>query len=288
RVAGNATVTGGNAVIEPGSVAGTVRVYREPLRYRQLGDAIEYAPPDETEGLTAGHDFPFGRTEITIAAYDAYNRAEGLPIAVGPRVRLGGSHPISMSGRLIARTAVPEGLDDRLGYDVRVEQLVLPDLGLPIGAQVLSVFTPIEEWGLTDRESALATFVLKNDYRDHYEREGWSANARLALPGAPWSLRLEYRDEEHERAPVADPVALFRTDEPWRPQPSIAEGALRSLKAFVRYDTRNEDADPSAGWLIDASIEQGLGGTLINRGSFDQDSAGPVTREARENFITGH
>lgn len=288
RVVGDATVTGGDATLEPGAVGGTVRIYREPLRYRQLGGAIAYVPPDLEDGLTAGHDFPFGRTELTVAAYDAYNRAEGLPIAAGPRVRFGGGRPISAGALLIVRTAVPEDLDrKRVGYDGRVEQLVLPDHGLNLGARLYSIIAPIEEWGLTDRESALATFLLHTDYRDHYEREGWSVFARLARPGAPWTLGLEYRDEEHARVPLADPVALFRTGEPWRPQPSIADGTLRSLVASLRYDTRNEQADPSAGWLIDASVEQGLGGTLINRGSFDQDSAGPVTRPARETFVTG-
>ncbi|HEX6309030.1 MAG TPA: BamA/TamA family outer membrane protein [Longimicrobiales bacterium] len=288
RIAGDATVTGGDVTIEPGAVGGTVRVYREPLRYRQLGGAIAYVPPDAEDGLSAGRDFPFGRTELMVAAYDAYNRAEGLPIAAGPRVRLGGGHPISASVLLIVRTAVPEGLDRRrVGYDARAEQLVAADVGLNLGARLYSVVAPIEEWGLTDRESALATFLLHTDYRDHYEREGWSLFARLARPGEPYTLELEYRDEEHARVPLADPVALFRTDESWRPQPSIAEGALRSLAAALRYDTRNEQADPSAGWLIEASVEQGLGGTLVNRGSFDQDSAGPVVRPARETFLTG-
>jgi hypothetical protein len=97
RVAGNATVTGGAVAVEPGGVAGVVRVYREPLRYRYLDGAIAYVPPDLEEGLSAGRDFAFGRTELMIAAYDAYSRAEGLPIAAGPRVRLGGSHPITAS-----------------------------------------------------------------------------------------------------------------------------------------------------------------------------------------------
>src|SRR5690606_42045355 len=35
RVAGNAVVTGGSATVEAGGVAGVVRVFREPLRYRQ-------------------------------------------------------------------------------------------------------------------------------------------------------------------------------------------------------------------------------------------------------------
>ena len=288
-IAGNATVAGGNATIAaPGAVTGVVRVYREPLRYRYMGGAISYVPPDLEEGLSTGRDFAFGRTEIQISSYGAYNRAEGLPIAVGPRVRFGGTHPVSARALLIARTAVPGHLDrKRVGYDARVEQLAGPDLGLTLGARLVSVIAPIESWGLTDRESALATFVLHTDYRDHYEREGWSVYARLARPGTPWTLQLEYLDEEHERTPIADPLVLFRTESSWRAEASIAEGSLRSLAASLRYDTRNEERDPSAGWLIEASAEQGLGGTLINHGSFDEATGTVSSREANSTFLTG-
>jgi hypothetical protein len=288
-IAGRATIAGGDVTITPpGTVAGVVRVYREPLRYRHLDGAITYIPPDLEEGLSTGRDFAFGRTDIRIASYGAYNRAEGLPIAAGPSVRFGGSHPVSARGLLIGRTAVPEGADrKRLGYDVRVEGLAVPSMGLAIGARLLSIITPIETWGLTDRESALATFVLHNDYRDHYEREGWSVYARLAQPGTPWHLQLEYTDDEHARTPVADPLVLFRTESSWRPETSIAEGSLRSLAAELRYDTRNEQRDPSAGWLIDAHVEKGLGGGLVNPGSFDQESETVVSRAAGSTFLTG-
>lgn len=285
-ISGRATVAGGIATVAPGSVAGEVHVYREPLRYRYLDGAIAYVPPDLEVGLSAGRDFSFGRTELQISSYGAYNRAEGLPIGAGPSVRIGGTHPVSARALLIARTAVPDDLErKRAGYDIRVEQLAAPELGLTIGARLLSAITPVESWGLGDRESALSTFVLHSDYRDHYEREGWSVYARLVRPGTPWSLRLDYVDEEHQSTPVANPVVLFRTGS-WRPEPSIAEGTLRSLSAALRYDTRNEERDPSAGWLIDATVEQGLGGTLVNHGSIDTTGA-TVSRAASSSFLTG-
>src|SRR5690606_36415227 len=105
-------------------------------------------------------------------------------------------------------------------------------------------------------------------------------------PGTPWTLQVEYRDEEHESTPIANPVVLFRTGT-WRPEASIAEGALRSVSAALRYDTRNEERDPTAGWLIDATLEQGLGGTLTNRGSFDQETGAVVTRAANSSYLSG-
>lgn len=263
-IRGTATVVGGHAEIDSaGIVANGATVYREALRYRSDGDELVYVPPHLERGLSAGVDLPFGRTDVLVASHGAYNRAEGLAIALGPRVRFSGSHTTTAQALLIARTATATELDARrFGFDVRAEQLINRELGLTLGAQLFSLIAPIEEWSLPDREAALAAFVLRRDYRDHYEREGWSGYARLALPGSPYSLTLEYRDEEHTVAPPADPFTLLNRNDEWRPQPLIAEGALRSVAVLFRYDTRNEQRDPSAGWLLDAALERGLGGGI--------------------------
>lgn len=288
RIGGVATIVGGDARVPPGSVAGGVRVYREPLRYRHVGDAISYVPPELEPGLAAGRDFAFGRTELRVSAFGAYNRAEGLPIAAGPRVRFGGAHPTTARAFLIVRTAARSELDRRrVGFDVRADQLVLPDAGLTLAARVYSVMSPVESWTLSEREASLAAFVLRTDYRDHYEREGWSLHAQLARPGASWIAELEFRDEEHGLAPNADPVALFRTGVGWRLEPSVAEGNYRALIARLRYDTRNERTDPSAGWLIDASLEQGLGGDYVNRHGYDPETDLVLTRAADGSLLTG-
>jgi hypothetical protein len=288
-VGGSVTVAGGDAHVPDGAVIGLVSVYREPLRYRHLGDAITYVSAELEPGLAAGRDFPFGRTELRIAAFGAYNRAEGLPIAIGPRIRFGGSHPTSARVFLIIRTAAPSDLDrKRIGFETRAEQLVAPDMGLSLSARIYSVMTPIEQWTLSDREAALAAFVLRTDYRDHYERRGWSLHARLAQPGSSYTAELEFRDEKHDSAPNADPFAIFHSGRGWRPQPSAASGSYRSLIATGRYDTRNEAADPSAGWLIDAALEQGLGGDLTNHGSYDPDSARIITRAASASLLAGY
>jgi hypothetical protein len=247
RIGGRATVTGGDArMAGDARVEGGVLLYREPLRYRYQADRIAYIPPQLEVGLAAGFDFPGGRTDLLVASHGPYNRIEGLPIAVGPRVRFGGSHPTMARATLILRTAAASEIDPRrLGFDVRAEQLVAPSHGLTLGARLYSELAAIETAGVSDRESALSTFVLHRDFRDWYEREGWAVHARLARPGAPWTLRIEYRDEEHESRAPADPFTLLDNDEPWRFQPSIAEGTLRTVGAVATWDTRNEPRDPS-------------------------------------------
>jgi hypothetical protein len=284
RIGGTATVAGGDASVATDAVvAGGVTIYREPLRYRQQGGRIAYVPPALEPGLAAGVELPFGRTDVLFASHGPYNRVEGLPIAIGPRIRFAGSHPVTARAIVIARTSKASELEPRrIGYDLRAEQLVMPAEGLTFGARLYSEIAAIEAGGLRDREASLAAFVLHRDYRDYYERDGWSAFARLQRPGAPYQVTVEYRDEEHRARPASNPLTIMDNRGPWRPQPAIAEGPLRSLGAAIGYDTRNEDRDPSAGWLIGLSMEHGLGGTLTNPGLAQEGTA----VRGRSNFVT--
>jgi hypothetical protein len=268
RIAGSASVAGGDArIATEAEVSGGIYVYREPLRYRQQAGRIAYVPPLVEPGLGAGVDLSFGRTDIFIASHGPYNRVEGLPIGIGPRIRSAGSHPMTARAIVIARTSKASELEPRrIGYDLRAEQVVMPAAGLALGARLYSEIAGIEERGLSDREASLAAFLLHRDYRDYYEREGWSLYGTLRRPGTPWTLQLEYRDEEHASRAAVNPLTLLHNRTAWRPQPTVAEGAVRSITASLSVDTRNEDRDPSAGWQVDIDLEQGLGGTLRNPG----------------------
>jgi hypothetical protein len=274
-VSGNVTVIGGEAVAEPGARAGgRVSSYREPLRFRYLDDRLVYVPPHLERGLSAGRDLRFGRADVFIGTQAGYNRVEGLPIAVGPRLRLGGSNPTRLRALAVFRTAAGLGLDsDRMGYDIAAEQ----ELGVPgvsAGVNVYSEITPIEAWHLTERENSLSTFVLHNDQRDEYRRIGGMLSLRLARPDLPVGAQLWYRRDDHRSVRPRDPLALFDSDDPWRPEARVAEGRLHSIGLDVSYDTRNEPNDPSYGWFLQGAIEQGIGGRLALPGP---DPAGAAT-----------
>jgi hypothetical protein len=263
RITGRATVVGGSVSGEPqATVTRGLDVHPEPLRFRQDASGLVYAPPAPSE-LSAGREFGFGRTDLRVAARRDYNRVEGLPISLGPRLRFGRSNPTVVDGQVIYRTAAGLGLDtDRLGYGLRVEQYLGGGGSARFGLRVFSDIEPIERRGISDLENSLSTFVLHRDLRDSYQREGWAAWLRYARAGWPADVTLEYRDERHGSVTPASPWSLFDNEEPWRPEPLIAEGTLRSLAARFVYDTRNEAADPAAGWHITAEVEQGLGGVL--------------------------
>lgn len=288
-VVGHVTVVGGSIQgAEFANLAGGFSQYGEPLRYRQQAGELVYDRPAEAV-LAAGRDFGFGRTDFLLAVRGAYNRVEGLPISVGPRLRLGGSNPTLLEGLVIYRSSSGLRLDpDELGYSIRAEQYVGGRRFARIGLRTYSEIVPVEQWGLSDRENSLATFLLHRDYRDAYERTGWAGSVIFERPGSPHSFAVEYRDERHARVLPSSPWSLFDNDEEWRPQPLIAEGTLRSVAPRYVYDTRNDQADPTTGWHVFAQLEQGLGGHLRQHVAIDlvdQDTL-PRDAQSRERFTS--
>jgi hypothetical protein len=260
---GSVRVVGGRIEGPTAAVAGAITLYAESLRFRREGDRM-VAPDDERIGWpSAGMATPFGRVDFRAGLQGSYNRVEGLPVMLGPRLQFGHSNPTVLDSRLVYRTR--SGLrfhHAELGYDTRLEQYLGGRQGLLVGLGLHDRVDPIEHGGLSDTENSLATFILHQDHRDHYARYGWSAYLRFIGTTHPYDARIEYRDEKHRSIDPGTPWSLLRNDSPWRAQPRVAAGALRSLHGSFVWDTRNEAIDPAAGWLVAADVEQGLGGTL--------------------------
>jgi len=287
-ITGSVTVVGGSlSGAQFATIGGATQHFREPLRFRHDAGELVYAPAAAEPELSAGREFRFGRTDFLIAARRDYNRVEGLPISIGPRVRIGRSNPTLLEGFVIYRSSAGLRIDpDQLGYAIRAEQFLGGGETARIGLKVYSDITPIEAQGVSDRENALSTFVLHRDFRDAYEREGWSAYLRFARSGWPHDVMIEYRDERQRSVNTGSPWSLFDNADPWRSQPVVAEGRLRSVVGRLVYDTRNETFDPATGWQIVAEVEQGTGGRLERPAlTFPgTDSVVTVASRARERF----
>lgn len=266
RITGSLTVVGGGFSGDSSGVDGTTVVFPDVLRFRREGDRLIALGPDEGTGLRAGRPTWFGRTEIMVAVEGSYNRVEGLPVTFGPRIELGHSNPTVLDARVVYRTR--NGLrihPDEFGHDLRLEQYVGGHRSVLVGAGLHRVIDPIERNGISDTENSLSTFILHRDYRDHYSRHGWSAFMRFFGRTRPLDGAIVYTDESHATVATEAPWSLLDNDEPWRPQPQIAGGDLRSLRGWIRWDSRNDRTDPASGWLVEAEVEQGLEGDLRYR-----------------------
>jgi len=212
--------------------------------------------PRQLEGL--------GRSTFTIRAGTNYNRVEGLPVMFGPIFETRDPNSLKIEALGIWRTESGLTLDDEnLGYQLTVEQRFGSDRAFSVGGTVHSAFEPIADWGLTDLESSLATFFLHKDYRDYHERSGWSTFATASLPETPLAFRAEFRNERHRFAPVGSPWTLRRNDDPWRPQPLVAQGDLHSVVGEITWDDRNDPREPTDGWWVRATAIKGVGGDLV-------------------------
>lgn len=293
-VTGGITVVGGVVTgADAASVGGEMLAYAERLQYERRGEQMVALLPDTARSPDAG--FPVrtdeggraigesssgdeGRRDFVVATGQSYNRVEGMPITFGPVVETGGTNPTRLRASAIYRTE--EGLalgPGRWGYDVRLEQFLGGERALRVGAAVRSVVDPVEGWHVSKLENGLATFFLRRDYRDHYERKGWSAYLTAAPRQSPLSLTAEFRSEHHNTVPSGSPWTLFDNEERWRPQPLAAEGRLKSASLRGAYDTRSEREDPATGWHVQAEVEQAVDTELVRHEALRLDApAGPV------------
>jgi hypothetical protein len=292
-VSGNVLVVGGRVLgQELGEIGGNLRVFDEPLRYVQRGDRIAAAGrPPERKGF--GPDFAWGDARFMIKSGQNYNRTEGLPVMFGPSIRTAGSNPFRLDLFGIWRTDMGFDLDEEdLGYALRAEQSLGGRDQFAVGGTLFSSIAPVEDWGLTNLETSLAAFILHEDFRDYYEREGWSAYARLRFPFLPVELRAEYFEEDHTFAPVRGPWSITDNNDPWREQPLVAEGKFRYVQGSLTVDARNNVSDPTDGWYIQARGRTGLGGNLVRpahlAGLEEPLSSTPVDETVYEtDFVTG-
>ncbi len=287
RVAGEVLVIDGDLILHPGAfIGGAVTVLNGAVEgldsarvtgtITTYGRGVRYAFADEEHHYIDGHrwrsrhryaDESVGGSRFDVDVSPSYNRVEGLPIAFGPVIETNGSNPLRLEAKAIWRSEA--GIHtEQMGYQARLEQS-FANRQLRIGGTVGSVIDPIETNGMRDFESSLSTFLLHNDYRDYFQREGYSAYVRVKPRATPFDFTLQLRQEDHESVAARDPFSLFNGGDVWRAQPLIAEGRIRSIGGQLKIDTRNDDTDPSRGWFVSGGLEHGLGGSLHTVASYN-------------------
>jgi len=198
--------------------------------------------------------------DLTFTSAHTYNRVEGLPIVVGPRI-----HQVTNWGRFtldafgIMRTAGPVRWNrETLGHDVTSELQLGRKLGLGVGGRTFDIVEAVEPWQMDDAESGLAAFALHRDFRDYYRRHGGQGFVKLHA-GVDADLTFSLGDERWQSAPERDPISLLRSDEPWRLNPYMDEGTIHLATTRLRVDTRGGESALWGGWYLDAQIERGTG-----------------------------
>lgn len=288
-VSGDVTLVGGEATgLENADIGGTVTMYGEGFSLFRGSEKVFTVNKHSRRVYREDYRREWGHSSFTVRTGWNYNRVEGLPVHFGPTIETGGRNPTRFEAHAIWRTEVSAPWDtDELGYSLRAEQFFGGARDFRIGASLRSVVDPIETWQLNKVESSLATFVLHEDYRDYYKREGWSGYLRWAPRASGLNATVEYLDEDHFTEPARDPWTIFDNGDQWRAQPLAAEGKLRSLRGSLEIDRRDDEDFPSSGFLIRGELTQGLSGDLVLPG-FVATPNGPTAPFAfDEEFTAG-
>jgi hypothetical protein len=264
EVTGSLIVVGGTVDgVAQASVGGEVRQYREPLLYRLSGegDEIVYAPNLRRRLFNPGARVSWGsadsRSTLTIATGGTFNRVEGLPIVFGPLFdwKLQENFRLRVDALGVFRSA--GDLSDKrsdLGYMFRTELRAGDVRPVGIGVRAYDVVAPVEDWGLRNSEIGWSAFLFARDYRDYYLNKGWAARL-FAHPERQLALALEVRRDWQTSVASRDPWTVFRNSNPWRPNPPLDEGHYTTVSGNATLDSRNDVDDPTAGWLVRATLE---------------------------------
>lgn len=285
RIEGDALVLGGEVRPEEASrVSGILTIYARGLAVFR-GEDGRLRPRSRFQEDRRG--LYFAGSRFTVRTGSGYNRVEGLPIMFGPVVRTSGRYPFEFDALAIFRTESGFSLDD-LGYAFRAEQAFGQAPLWRIGATAFSEVRPIEEWNVSRLSASLSAFLFRNDIRDYYQTEGWTAYLEAAGESTPVSARLEFHHEDHYPAIQGNPFSLLDQLEEWRPMALAGRGDINWLETSLRVDRRNNPEDPTDGWLLDLGGRFGLTGNLVIPSYVQGVSNPPVPEQPlRDDFVLG-
>ncbi len=158
-------------------------------------------------------------------------------------------------------------VSNRWQYQVGLERWTLGDFRFSVGGEAHDMTDTQDRWIICDHENALAAFFLKEDFRDYYNREGYSLFASQNF-GKRIKLKAAYRNDWFRNLKNETNWSMFGGDKVFRPNPPAlpyeyieAHGFdepmnIKSVAARLTIDTRNNRRQPSSGWYINAFAER--------------------------------
>lgn len=285
RIDGALTVLGGSfdSADRP-SIGGDIRVWSARLRYREDADTLV---ADVDRALFSRwarwqrDDQNVSKRQLFLTTAHTYNRVEGLPIYLGPRLNVrNGDTRVDAELFGIFRTGNElDWVRDNLGHRVRLELRQGRRTGFLVGGRLFDEVDAVERWQLTDSEVGLSTFVVTRDYRDYWQRHGARGYVGIFGP-AKSELRASYGEERWSSRRMRNVPSLFYSDIAWRQNPRSDDGVLHLATITGSLDTRNRADDPRSGWFLQGEYERGSGALdalAPTTGNTRQQSAGAVT-----------
>jgi hypothetical protein len=270
EVDGEVLLIGGRLLTQPGGrQTGGFRTYADvaPV-YRTSAGLLEVraAPPTLGDIATAQKTFTAGRLQATLSLGTGrtYNRVEGLPIIIGPTFSMptpnDGEARLDLRG-IIRTESDPTDQRDELGWLARFEWTKKTHMRYGIGGTWEQQVHPIEDQPLSLAEIGWSTFLFGRDYRDYYQDQSAGGYA-WASPLRALRFDASVRYEHQTSVPASNPITVFRDPDPWRSNPLIDDGHYTTILLKAEYDSRNNVATPTSGWLARAWYQRSQSGDV--------------------------
>ena len=264
RIDGALTVIGGSFdAPERPTIGGEIRVWSSRLHVRDDADTLVVDTDRELfpRWTRWTRDDPNGsNSQLFLTTAHTYNRTEGLPIYLGPRIRVrNGDTGVEAESFGIFRTSDQlQWKGENLGYRLRLEVRQGRHAGFFFGARAFDDVDAVERWQLTESEVGFSSFLVTRDYRDYFARHG--AQGYLGLYGrANSELRFTFGHERWNSRRMHNVPSLFNSNVGWRVNPRVDEGLMTLYTVSGVVDTRNRPDDPRSGWLLRGEVERGSG-----------------------------
>jgi len=268
EIMGDVLILGGTLTRSPGAeIRGSLSYYSARVLVRRVRDVLvlveEPREPTRVVRRPRWRSWGSGDASLVFSLGGTYNRVEGLPIRVGPRIRWNGPVGGQIEAVGIVRTAGDfDSNREDLGYDVDGSLRFGWGSSVSVGGRAYDVVAPIETWGFHGDEIALASFFWHRDYRDYYLTRGVAGYIRIE-PGDQLTLSGQIAREEDLSIAARDPWTLFRGDDVWRANPLVDEGTFTRISAGLEFDTRYSPNSRQSGWLLKTEWERGISDDVL-------------------------
>jgi len=146
------------------------------------------------------------------------------------------------------------GFDRWFGNDYRFE----------VGFEGHTLTDTKDDWIINQHENSAAAFLIREDYRDYFGREGFSVHAAQYFT-RDVRARVDYVIDRYSSLPNSTEWSLFGGDKTFRLNPEIDEGTMKSIVVSADYSHLYENRHWREGWVVRASAEfagRGMGGNF--------------------------
>lgn len=219
--------------------------------------------------------WPDDNDEVVFADY---NRVDGITLGLQfpqPGWWANNNHHFALIGKGGYSFA-----SKRWHYQIGMERWTGANLRFTFGGELHNMTDTQDRWIICDHENALAAFFIKEDFRDYYNRSGYSFHVSQNF-SRETELKLAYHNDDFTNLNNETDWALFGKKKHFRVNPiALPHGfvaqhgfdaalTIKSIAATFTIDNRNSNHNPTEGWYLQAFAEH-AGEELNNEFQFQR------------------